>query len=150
MLSYQVSCACRTVSTSLLLVYGLYISTHVRHSILCTHVRHSICMYIRTYVTVYVRMYTRTSQYMYVHTYVTVYYVHTFVTVCVCTHVHHRMYILPSMSTVNRGSGNFLDAAAREKLLERQTMEAAKRSNDRMEEQIPVSSTKHSTVGLRL
>ena len=112
MLSYQVSCACRTVSTLLLLVYGLYISTHVCHG---------ICMYICTYVTVYV-----------------------------CTHVRHSMCILPSMSTVNRGSGNFLDAAAREKLLERQTMEAAKRSNDRMEEQIPVSSTKHSTLCLRL
>ena len=43
------------------------------------------------------------------------------------------------MHVVIRGSGNFLDAAAREKLLERQTMEAAKRSNDRMEEQIQVS-----------
>jgi protein phosphatase 1 regulatory subunit 10 len=61
------------------------------------------------------------------------------------------LYFEPDESErVNRGSGNFLDAAAREKLLERQTMEAAKRSNDRMEEQIPVSSTKHSTLCLRL
>ena len=41
---------------------------------------------------------------------------------------------------VHRGTGNFLDAAQREKYLERQAMHAARMmASDKMEEAVPVS-----------
>lgn len=46
----------------------------------------------------------------------------------------------PLYSLVHHGTGNFLDAAQREKYLERQAMHAARMmANDKMEEVVPVS-----------
>ena len=49
-----------------------------------------------------------------------------------------------SFPTVHHGTSNFLDAAQREKYLERQAMHAARMmANDKMEEVVPVSLNLH-------